>query len=147
MTDSDFEKADRLSQRRARVLSVVAIIFISQQVAYFSESAADGRLVDQVKIGAWLLLSAVILATLLTGGMWVYPRRIRAMANDEVTQAHQAKAIRVGFVCAMLCCLLLYLVVLFEPMEARDAIHLITTIGLGSALLSFAFSERRAMRD
>ena len=147
MPDPDFAKADRLSRRRARMLFAVAIIFIAQQGAFVSEAADPVRTVDTVKIGAWVVLSAVILAALVTGGMWIYPRRVRDLANDELTRSHRDKALRLGFVNAMVTCLLFYLLSLATEFEAREAIHIITTVGLASALLSFAFLERRALAD
>ncbi len=147
MPDPDFAKADQLSRRRARVLFVVAIIFIAQQGAFLSDAADTMRTVDSVKIGAWVVLSAVILATLVTGGMWVYSRRVRDLANDELTRSHRDKALRLGFVNAMVTCLFLYLLSLVTAFEAREAIHIITTVGLASALLSFAFLERRSLAD
>ena len=147
MPSSDFDKADQLSRRRARMLFVVAIIFMTQQGAFFSEAGDAVRTVDTVKIGAWVVLSGVILAALLTGGMWLQPRRIRELANDEVTRAHRDKALRLGFVNAMLTCLLLYVLSMVTRVEAREAIHIITTVGLASALVSFAFMERQALRD
>ena len=147
MSGSDFDKADKLSRGRARMLFVVAIIFMTQQGAFFSDAGDAVRTVDTVKIGAWVILSAVILAALVTGGMWIQPRRIRELANDELTRAHRDKALRLGFVNAMLTCLLLYVLSLATRIEAREAIHVITTVGLASALVSFAFMERRALQD
>ena len=72
---------------------------------------------------------------------------MRELANDELTRAHRDKALRLGFANAMVTCLLLYLLSMVKHFEARDAIHIITTVGLSSALLSFAFMEKRAHAD
>ena len=145
--ESDFSKAEKLSRRRARMLFVVAIIFIAQQGSFFADPGDPARAVGTVKIGAWVVLSAVILAALVTGGAWIYPKHIRDLANDELTRAHRDKALRLGFINAMITCLLLYVLSTFSPVDAREAIHVITTVGLASALLSFAVMERQAMRD
>ena len=144
---SDFEAAERLSARRTRMLPILAILLITQQAAFFTQPAASDRTVDHVKVGAWLVLSAVILLALITGGGWIHPKRIRDLANDETTQVHRLKALRTGFIAAMLACLTLYLLTFVERVEAREAIHIVTTAGLTAALLSFAFMERRASRD
>jgi len=61
------EKADFLSRRRARSLPFLAIIYIAQQASYITmASGLAHRAVDQVKISAWLVLSAVLLAALAT---------------------------------------------------------------------------------
>ena len=143
---SDFEAAERLSAKRTRMLPLLAILLITQQGAFFTQSAGD-RAVDHVKVGAWLIMSAVILLALVTGGGWIYPKRVRDLANDEGTQVHRLKALRTGFIASMLACLTLYFLTFVEELRVREAIHIITTVGLTAALLSFALMERRAARD
>ena len=147
MSSSDFEQAEKLSRRRSRMLSAVAIIFVAQQGAFMVEPDTVTRAVDHVKIGAWVLLSAVILAALLTGGMWIYPRRVRELANDESTKVNRDRALRLGFTTAMVTCLVLYLLTIFTKVGAREAIHVIATVGLATALVRFAFLERQAQLD
>jgi hypothetical protein len=148
MTDQSIsQQAEHLSRRRARALPVLAIIFISQQFAFFSDRPGAARTVDQVHIGAWLVLSVVILLALTTGGGWIYSKEVRDLANDEVTRSHRDSGFRFGFLAAMMGCVALYLVDLYEPMAGRDAIHLIMTIGVAAALLRFGYLERRALHD
>ena len=143
---SDFEAAERLSARRTRMLPMLAILLITQQGAFFASSGGD-RTVDHVKVSAWLVMSAVILLALLTGGGWIYPKRVRDLANDEGTQVNRLNALRTGFVASMVACLALYFLSFFEQIQVREAIHIVTTAGLAAALVSFAFMERRAARD
>ena len=56
---SDFETADRLARRRARIWPVLAIFFIAQQTAYFSHAGAGDRTVDHFRISAWIACSIV----------------------------------------------------------------------------------------
>ena len=148
MTEASIsEQAERLSKRRARMLPVLAIIFISQQAVYFSGPPETARTVDQVHIAAWLVLAVVILLALTTGGGWIYPKEVRDLANDEATRAHRDSGFRFGFLAAMIGCIALYIVDLYEPISGREAVHLIMTIGVGAALLRFGYLERRALRD
>ena len=147
MSSADFEQAERLSRKRSRMLAAVAIIFIAQQGAFIAEPETVVRTVDHVKVGAWVVLSAVILAALVTGGMWIYPRRIRDLANDESTKANRDRALRLGFVTAMISCLALYVLSTATEVGVRQAIHIIATVGLATALLRFAFLERQDQRD
>ena len=145
---SNVEIADRLSRRRARMLPMLAIIFISQQASYFSGRIEDGtRTVDHVKIGAWLVLSIVMLLALTTGGFWFRPKEVRALLDDDVTRANRADALRIGFLVTMAGAIALYFVNAFEPMGARDAIHILMSFGIVAALLRFGYLERRAHRD
>jgi len=147
MTASDIENADRLSRRRARMLPMLAVIFIFQQLAYFSEPDAGMRAVDHVKIGAWVLLSIVLLLALATGGSWFRPKAVRELMDDEITRANRADAFRLAFFMSMGGAIALYFVSLFDPMSGREAIHLIMTIGIASALIRFGMLERRAHKD
>ncbi len=94
------EQAERLSRRRARMLPVLAIFYIAQQVSFFSSPMGD-RAVDHFKIGAWVVMSIVLLVALVTGGGWIRPRQVRAILNDETSRSHRADALGTGFVVAM----------------------------------------------
>ena len=59
----------------------------------------------------------------------------------------KSQAMRLGFINSMLGCFALYFLVMFTHVEGRDAIHIVTTIGLASTLIAFAALERRALRD
>ncbi|MBV9529405.1 MAG: hypothetical protein JOZ79_13730 [Sphingomonas sp.] len=145
---SDAEKAERLSQRRTRMLPVLTLLFLFQQATYFNRGAESGdRTVDHVHIAAWLVLSIVILVALANGGGWFYSREVRRLANDEATRAHRDSSFRAGFLASMAACVVLYSVSLFEPLGGRDAIHMVMTAGIAVTLLWFAFLERRASRD
>lgn len=139
------EKAERLSRRRARILPFLAVLLIIQQGSFVNGNVGPDRPVDHFKIAAWLVLSAVILFALWTGGSWFQPRRVRELLNDETTRAHRAQAFGAAFLASMLGCIFLYFLTFFTPVEARQAIHVILTIGLSAALLSFGILERRAL--
>ena len=86
MPSSNAETAERLNRRRARMLPVLALFVLIQQAAYFG-SGDRLRTVDLVRNSAWIVLVAVILAGLLTGGFWFRSREVRELMNDEVTRA------------------------------------------------------------
>jgi len=145
MGDStDAAKAEQLSRRRARALPVLGILFLTQQVTFFTGAGSGERTVDHVQIGAWLVLSIVLLLALTTGGGWIYSKRVRDLANDESTRAHRADAFQWGFIAAMGACILMYGISLFEPVGGREAVHMVMTIGLATALIRFGWLERRA---
>jgi hypothetical protein len=142
------ERADYLSRRRARMLPVLAVLYLTQQVSFFSAlDPASHESAQTVKIGAWLILSFVLLAALTTKGFWFRPREVRELIDDENTRANRLDAIRYGFVAAMLMAMIVYFWVQIEPLTAMETIHLILSAGLGVALVRFGFLERRAHRD
>lgn len=147
MTESttNAELVERLARRRARILSVLGLFLIIQQSAYFTHGDSAERLVDQVRIGAWTAMAALILLVLTTGGFWLRSHEVRAMLDDEGTRANRAAALATGFVCAMLSAILLYVAQGAVELGAGEAIHLIVTAGLFSALIRFAMLERRAL--
>jgi heme/copper-type cytochrome/quinol oxidase subunit 2 len=145
---TDAEKAEELSQRRTRMLPVLAMLFLFQQFTFMNGGLGSGdRAVDHVRIAAWLVMSIVILVVLTTGGGFIYSREARRLANDEATRVHRDRSFRAGFLASMAACIIVYLVSFFEPMAARDAIHWVMTVGIAVTLLWFAFLERRASRN
>jgi hypothetical protein len=145
---SDVEQADRLTRRRARVLPVLAVMFMFQQTAYFTNPDLQPmRTVDHVRFSAWLVLSVVLILVLTTGGMWFRKASVRALVNDESALAHRDNALKWGFVAAMAAGIALYFLSLFEPFGGREAIHLIMTAGIAASLVRFGMLERRSHRD
>ena len=149
MTDrTAAERADYLSRRRARALPVLAVLYLSQQVTFFSALDSGGHeSARAVKIGAWLVLSAVLLAALTTKGFWLQPREVRDLIDDENTRANRLEAIRYGYIAGMLTAMAIYFWVQVEPLTAMETIHLVLSTGLGVALVRFGFLERRAHKD
>ena len=92
-------------------------------------------------------MSIVLLLVLATGGAWFRSREVRALMNDEATRVHRADAFRFAFFAAMIACVGLYVLGLFEPLGGRDVIHVVMSCGIGAALVRFGMLERRAYRD
>ena len=141
--DADVATADRLGRRRARMLPVLGIFFISQQAAFFANPPGE-RGVDHVRIGAWVAMTAVILFVLNSRGFWFRPAKVRAMIDDEVTRANRTSAMHWGFVAAMLAGIGVYVLQGVMQLTAREAIHLIVSAGIVMALMRFGLLERRS---
>ena len=147
MTDKSLgQRADELSDRRARMFPMLAVIFLAQQASYLSD-AHGSRPVDHVKVGAWIILSLVLLAALYTGGFWMRSREMREMLNDESTRAHRATALGDGFLAAILTAIACYFINQIEPVRGDEVAHLVVTIGIVIAMIRFGVLERRAHRD
>lgn len=145
---SNVERAERLSRKRAHMLPFLAIIYFTQQATFFASDAPPGvRAVDYVKVSAWLVLSLVLVLALATKGFWLESREVRALIDDENTRANRSAAMTAGFVAGMLGGIILYFLDQFQAISAREAIHVILSLGIGAALLRFGMLERRAHRD
>lgn len=147
MTDTD--TADNLVRRRARIMPMMAAIFVGQQAIYFSGPRMDDgrRLVNYVAISGWLMMSTVLLVMLATGGSLFQSAAVRALTNDESTRANRADGFSLGFLATMLSAIVLYALSLFEPLSARETIHTLMTVGIAAALLRFGLLERRALKQ
>jgi uncharacterized membrane protein len=136
--------AERLVRRRTRLMPVLSIFFVIQQAAYFSHPDG-GRLVDKVRMGGWVAMSAVILLLVTTGGFWFRARKVRQVLEDESTRAHRASALSLGFVVSMLTAILLNVLQGALGSSAAEVLHLVVSAGLVTALLRFTFLEWRAL--
>lgn len=144
----DIERADQVGRRRARMMPILALLFIAQQASFLATPAFDApvRHVDQVRVCASLLLSMVLIGLLWTGGMWRHRRAVRAPMNDETTRANRADALSFGFLFAMAAALLLYGLATIGGVGTiglREALHIIVTAGIVPALIRFGILERR----
>ena len=144
MTDlHDIEKAERIGRSRARLFAAQAILFASWQGLYFGVMDDRMRLVDTVKIWTWLVWVVALLMLLATGGGFLRSRNVRALLNDELTRANRAQAYVAGFWAAMVAAVGFYVIDLFDPVQAREAIHAIVSAAIAAALITFSVRERR----
>lgn len=149
MTDTaDVERAEKLGRRRARIFAVQAIIFISWQGLFFSRPVEEPmRAVDSVKLSAWFVWVLLLLVLLATGGNFWRGRKVRELLNDEFTRRNRTQAYVAGFWAAAISAIGLYLIDLFDVVTSREAIHLILSASIASALITFAARERRGLRS
>jgi hypothetical protein len=143
-SSSAVDRADRISRRRARLLPVLAILFIAGQPLYFANS---GYRAGEVKAAAWLVWALVLLAALAFAGGRFAGAAVRDMVEDEVSRANRLRAYATGFWAASLCTVALYAFSLFENLKGRESLHIVLTAGIGAALLRFGTLERRALAD
>ena len=143
------EKAEYLSKRRARMLPALAVIFLSQQATFFSTvNSPTAHSAYTAKISAWLVLSIVLLLALSTKGFWLERKEVRDLIDDENTRANRNDAMRWGFLFSMAAAIAVYALTLFDvTVSARDAVHIVMTMGIAVALIRWGVLERRAHRD
>ena len=144
---SDVEIADRLSRRRAWLLPVLAMLFLSGQAIYALGPDDPSPAVDRAKVAAWLLWAIALLFVLAGGGSLFRSRKVRALMDDETTRAHRGRAYAVGFWLAVGTAIGIYALTAFDKVMPREAIHIILTAALAGALATFGALELRAHRD
>lgn len=142
------EKAEYLSKRRARMLPALAVIFLSQQASFFSQMTGSGHVsAERAKISAWLVLSVVLLAALASKGFWLEPKEVRDLIDDENTRANRNDAMRWGFLFSMGTAVAVYILTMFDTVTGREAVHIVMSFGIATALIRWGILERRAHRD
>ncbi len=140
---SNIEKADRVSRARAVTAPFLGLAMLSvQQWLFFGR---DWDRLSPVQLGLWTLLATAALLVVLTGGRWLLPRGISRYVDDESSRANRLQAIFGGFTAAMVTLLIVFIVSPFEPIDAQRAAHIVVSIGLGVALVSFGFAESRGL--
>ena len=87
-----------------------------------------------------------MLLLLATGGFLLSGRKVRHLLNDESARANRVAAQAVGFWATILSLIAVYVESIFDPVTLNEAVHIVGTIGVGAALISFAVRERRAHR-
>ena len=141
---TDQEIADRIARRRARMLPVLGIYFLAGQAVFFRQ-AAPSEPIAHFKLSAWLVWAVVLLLALAFAGGHFRGARIRALVEDEVARANRLRGYAAGFWGGCLAALAMYVVAMFEPVSGREAIHIILTAAVASALIRFGTLERRAL--
>lgn len=137
--ETDTERADRITRGHAKISPFLGLlILVIHQGVFFSW---NWNAVGWWQIAVWLAFIGLILTILMTGGALFVPRKIRALANDEVTRANRAVAIQTGFFVAMFIAVLLVVVSPFDPIEGQRAGHMLISISLGITLLVFGLRE------
>ena len=140
MTDR-IDRADEISRNRAHMAPFIGllVLFVPQvMLANWNWEA-----VTWWQAAIWFVLVAFAAGTLFWGGMW-FPKDLRAIGEDEVTRANRSKAVTRGFLAALFVAMLVFVVSPFEPISAQEAAHLIVSVGLVCALLSFGIAETQS---
>jgi uncharacterized membrane-anchored protein len=136
------EKAERLGRSRSRVFLVLGLVFLAQQGAYLASPAAVRG--SALQVGAWFILVLLMLLLIGTGGFLLKGRKVWDLLNDETSRSNRAASQALGFWATIVTSLIVYVDSMFEPVSLNEALHIIVSIGVGAALISFAARERKA---
>lgn len=145
-TTDDIALAERLTRRRARVVTVFALFFLFSMITSLDTDVPVSR-PETFKLAAWLVWAAALLFLLMTGGGLFRTRAVRQLLNDESTNENRRSALVTGFWASVLSAFALYGISLFEPITAREAIRLMLSAAVAASLLKFGSLERRSLRD
>jgi len=133
-----------MGRARSRIFFVLAIVFFAGQSLYFTSSPLTRD--SHARVGAWLILVVLILMLLATGGFLFRGRNVRDLLNDETSRLNRLASQALGFWVTIITALVVYVESIFDPLSLNEGLHIIVTLGVGAALISFAVRERRAHR-
>jgi hypothetical protein len=139
----EIQEAERAGRSRSRIFFLMAAVLLLQFVSFLIDPTAWR---STFQVGSWLFVIVLMLLLIATGGFLLKPRRIRDLMNDEPTRLNLLIAQAMGFWTTIVAALAAYLLSLFLPVRANDSLHVVATIGVGAALLTFAMRERQAHR-
>jgi protein-S-isoprenylcysteine O-methyltransferase Ste14 len=145
MSTEDIKLADRLTSRRARVSTVLAIFFVMSMLSSLGTDVPLSR-PETVKLSAWIVWAAALLLLLATGGGLTRGATVRGLLNDESTIENRRNAMVAGFWATVLTAFVLYGISLFAEISGRDAIRVMLTAAVATSVLRFGALERRALR-
>jgi hypothetical protein len=132
--------AEKSSTIRAILMIVGAIIIAVNMVIQWGDPAYSGG----GRAIAWIVLMALWAALLATGGGLRLSKHLREVLNDELTRANRSRAIAAGFYATLLTSMVALASNWSTELLAGDAIKLASSVGLATALLSFAWLEIRS---
>jgi hypothetical protein len=142
------ERAERPSRKRARMLPLLAGLYLSQQLTFFTALDPAGHdSARYAKTAMWLILSLLLLAGIATRGFWFADAETRKLIDDEHTRANRLEGMRLGFIVAILTAIGTVLLAMYEPVRANEAAQLVISLGLGAALVRFGLLELRVHGD
>jgi len=133
-----------MGRARSRLFFILAMVFFAGQSLYFTSSPLTRD--SHARVGAWLILVILILMLLATGGFLLRGRNVRDLLNDETSRLNRLASQALGFWVTIITALVVYVESIFDPLTLNEGIHIIVTLGVGAALISFAVRERRAHR-
>jgi hypothetical protein len=144
--DTVGDQVDRLTRRRARIATIVGYLFIVTQGtrSVGIQSAHYTPLVQWFLSIAWLLLFLVFV---LFGSGMLRGKTVRAQLNDEGTKSNRQAALVYAFWTMMAGTAFYYAYSFYQPMQVREVIPMLVTLGAASASLSFGNLERRALKS
>lgn len=140
---SNTERADQADRRRTLIAPFIGVAVLSaNQWLFFSR---DWNAVSVAQMALWLAMILVVLALLMTGGLWFVPKAVREIANDEGVRQSRARAFKGGFAASIMMALVVFVVAPFAPLDAQRAAHIIISVALGVALVVYGFEAGRQL--
>jgi protein-S-isoprenylcysteine O-methyltransferase Ste14 len=146
MSAEEIALAERLTLRRARASTVLALFFLLSMATSLGTDVPLNR-PETLKLAAWVVWAAALLFLLATGGGLTRGKSVRALMNDDSTVENRRHAMVAGFWGTVLTAFALYAISLFETISGRDAIRIMLSAAVAISVLRFGMLERRSLKN
>jgi hypothetical protein len=133
------DRAERLAKWRAVIAVLMGTALIVTQ----------GRRMDDGGAGpiSWIVTGLVVVAFLVWASGRFRSSLLRHILNDESSDLNRRRSLMIGFWNMLATAVVCYALTFLKDYGPRDAIQIIMTVGISSALISFGVSERGSTRS
>lgn len=133
------ERAERLSRRRALAAIVMGTILAATQTQRMDASGAGPI--------TWIITGVVVAIFLLWASGLFRNTALRGILNDEGSDVSRRRSLMIGFWNMLAAAVVCYILTYVKDYGPRDAIQIIMSVGICSALISFGVAERVSERQ
>lgn len=131
------EHAERMARSRSLIAITLGTLLMVTQGTRMDGGAGPA---------SWILTGIVVAAFVVWASGLFRGARFRGFINDEASDLNRRRALAIGFGNMLAAALVCYCLTYVKEYGARDAIQIIMTVGISSALISFGAAELIGMR-
>jgi high-affinity Fe2+/Pb2+ permease len=128
------ERAERLSKHRAIAAIVMGTFLAATQTQRMDASGAGPM--------TWIVTGVIIAIFLLWASGLFRNTVLRGILNDEGSDVSRRRSLMIGFWNMLATAVVCYILTYVKDYGPRDAIQIIMSVGICSALISFGVAER-----
>lgn len=132
------DRAERLVRRRSLFAVVMGTALIATQGLRMDDGGAGPA--------GWALTGLIAAIFLVWASGLFRNSALRGILNDEGSDANRRRSLMIAFWNMLATAVVCYLLTYVKDYGPRDAIQIIMTVGMSSALISFGVSEQVAAR-
>jgi high-affinity Fe2+/Pb2+ permease len=133
------ERAERLSKHRAIAAIVMGTVLAATQTQRMDASGAGPI--------TWIITGVVVAIFLLWASGLFRDTALRGILNDEGSDVSRRRSLMIGFWNMLATAVVCYVLTYVKDYGPRDAIQIIMSVGICSALISFGVAERVSARQ
>lgn len=133
------ERAERLSKHRAIAAIVMGTVLAATQTQRMDANGAGPI--------TWIITGVVVAIFLLWASGLFRNTALRGILNDEGSDVSRRRSLMIGFWNMLATAVVCYILTYVKDYGPRDAIQIIMSVGICSALISFGVAERVSARQ